>query len=55
MNKQIEEIKPCKKCKGEASLRRTLNNLLWVIKCSCGNESKISCFPHEAISDWNKQ
>jgi len=55
MNKQLEEIKPCKKCKGEASLRRTLNNLLWVIKCPCTNESIPTCFPYEAITDWNKQ
>lgn len=54
MKTQVEEIKPCKRCKGEASLRRTINNLLWVIKCSCGNESQTACFPYEAIADWNK-
>jgi hypothetical protein len=56
--REIVTILPCKKCKGEAILRKNSSCLLVQIKCSCvscGNEGAFECFSQDAISDWNRK
>jgi hypothetical protein len=55
MKKEKKAIVKCKKCGNEPSIGRNNNNILFVIKCVCGNVSEAFCVSSDAIIDWDKK